>query len=327
MTAAVMTFYRFVRLTDLPTLRSTIEAEAAARALTGTVLLADEGINATLAGAAEALAAMRELLRGFPEFAPMRFRSSSASAANPVFHRLKVRIKTEIVRLDQPGVAPDRRTGEHVDAQRWNELLDDPDVVVLDTRNGYEIRVGSFPGAVDPQTRSFRQFPGYVNANLDPAVHRRVAMFCTGGIRCEKASAWMLDQGFETVYQLDGGILQYLETVPPGENRWRGECFVFDQRVSVDDELREGSFVLCFACRRPLSADELADDGYVEGVSCPHCVETLSDRQRQSFGERRRQVELAQRRGLRHIGPMMATDRALESAPTSRAGVSAPEAS
>jgi UPF0176 protein len=302
MTGSVMTFYRFVRLAALDGLRDELEREAAGLALKGTILLAEEGINATLAGDHQALEAMRDGLRARPEFAPMRFRFSAADDANPVFHRLKVRVKPEIVRLDQPGVAPDRRTGEHVDAQRWNELLDDPDVVVLDTRNGYEIGIGSFPRAVDPQTRSFRQFPAYVREHLDPAVHRKVAMFCTGGIRCEKASAWMLEQGFEHVYQLDGGILTYLETVPPEANRWHGECFVFDQRVSVDHELREGSFEQCYACRRPLSEEDVASPEYVAGVSCPHCIAMQTEAQRRSFQERRRQEELAAQRGERHVG-------------------------
>jgi UPF0176 protein len=300
--ASVMTFYRFVELTDLPGWRDTLEADASALSLCGTILLAEEGINATLAGATESLQRFRDRLRSRPGLAGLAVRFSAADTGNPVFYRLKVRIKPEIVRLDQPGVAPDRRTGEHVDARRWNALLDDPGVVVVDARNRYEIAIGTFPGAVDPGTRSFRQFPDFVRRRLDPARHRRVAMFCTGGVRCEKASAWMLDQGFEAVYQLDGGILNYLETVPPAENRWQGECFVFDQRVSVDAELGEGSFEQCHACRRPLSAEDLASDAYRPGECCPHCVDTLSDAQRAAFRERRRQVELAARRGQRHVG-------------------------
>jgi UPF0176 protein len=308
-TGSVMTFYRFVRLAELDGLRDEFERDAAELALKGTILLAGEGINGTLAGTQQALETMRDRLRARQQFAPMRFRFSAAEDDNPVFHRLKVRIKAEIVRLDQPGVAPDRRTGEHVDAQRWNELLDDPDVVVLDTRNGYEIGIGSFPGAVDPQTRSFRQFPAYVREHLDPAVHRKVAMFCTGGIRCEKASAWMLEQGFEHVYQLDGGVLTYLETVPPEANRWHGECFVFDQRVSVNQELREGCFEQCYACRRPLSPGETASPDYVAGVSCPHCVATRTEAQRRSFEERRRQEALAAQRGERHVGATQGASR------------------
>jgi UPF0176 protein len=299
---AVMTFYRFVRLTELPELQAALTERATALGLKGTILLAEEGINATVAGEQPALESFRDELRARPSFAAMRFRFSRAQAGNPVFYRLKVRIKPEIVRLDQPGVDPARRTGEHVDPRRWNELLDDPEVLVLDTRNSYEIGIGTFPGALDPGTRSFRQLPAFVERHLDPTRHRRIAMFCTGGIRCEKASAWLLEQGFETVYQLDGGILSYLETVRPEENRWQGECFVFDQRVSVDEQLGEGSFEQCYACRRPLSAADLASPDYRVGVSCPHCVHEQSERQRQAFRERRRQVELAAARGERHVG-------------------------
>jgi len=300
--AAVMTFYRFVPLANLPELRSELEAEAQRLDLLGTILLADEGINATLAGTIDALAAFRAGLCARSEFAPMRFRFSTADDHNPVFYRLKVRIKAEIVRLDQPGVAPARRTGEHVDARRWNQLLDDPEVLVLDTRNGYEIGIGTFPGALDPGTRSFRQFPDYVKTQLDPARHPKVAMFCTGGIRCEKASAWMLEQGFEAVYQLEGGVLTYLETVPAEENRWQGECFVFDQRVSLNQDLDEGSFEQCYACRQPLSPADVASPDYAPGISCPHCIHARSEDQRRGFRERRRQEELAAERGRRHVG-------------------------
>jgi len=299
---SVMTFYRFVRLDEVPALRDELEAAARERGIKGTILLAGEGINATMAGSRTALEEFRDQLEARPAFAGMRFRFSTAAPGNPVFHRLKVRVKTEIVRLDQPGVAPDRRSGEPVGPARWNELLDDPDVLVLDTRNGYEIEIGTFPGAVDPGTRSFRELPEYVKTHLDPARHPRIAMFCTGGIRCEKASAWLLDQGFEAVYQLDGGILSYLEEVAPEHNRWQGECFVFDQRVSVDTALGEGSFEQCFACRRPLSAADMQSPDYEPGVSCPHCIDEHTAPQRAAFAERRRQEALAAARGRRHVG-------------------------
>ena len=305
----VMTFYRFVRLDGLETLRHELEAAALACGIKGTILLAGEGINATLAGERAMLEAFRDQLEARAPFAGMRFRFSAAAPGNPVFHRLKVRIKPEIVRLDQPDVDPVRRTGEHVDPARWNALLDDPDVLVIDTRNGYEIDIGTFPGAVDPGTRSFRELPDWVRANVDPAEHPRIAMFCTGGIRCEKASSWFLDQGFEAVYQLDGGIISYLEQVGPGDNRWRGECFVFDQRVSVDARLAEGSYEQCFACRRPLSAEDLASPDYRVGVSCPHCIDEHTPEQLAAFRERRRQVELAERRGRRHVGASIEEQR------------------
>lgn len=303
---SITTFYKFapIAAAELEPLRARLEAEAAARGLKGTILLAEEGMNGTLSGSEAPLRDFAEVLKAVPGFADMPFKYSLAEAGNKVFYRLKVRIKPEIVALGQPGVKPAERTGTHVDAMTWNALLDDPDLIVIDTRNDYEIGIGTFPGAVDPHTRSFKQFPDYV-ATLDPAVQPKVAMFCTGGIRCEKASAYMLEQGFEEVYQLDGGILKYLETVPPNDNRWQGECFVFDQRVSVDRELGEGSYEQCFACRRPLTREDLASADYQQGVSCPHCVDEQDEAQRAAFAERQRQVELAAARGDQHVGKRM----------------------
>jgi len=300
--SSVMTFYRFVDLDDLPTLREVLAAEAAALGLCGTILLAAEGINGTLAGERASLEAFRERLWARPAFAGMECKFSAAEPGKPVFLRLKVLIKPEIVALKQPGLRPAQVTGEHVDWARWNALLDDPEVVVVDTRNAYEIAVGSFPRAEDPGTRSFRQWPEYVARSLDPAVHRRVAMFCTGGIRCEKASAYLLQQGFEHVYQLDGGILKYLETVPEEANRWQGECYVFDQRVAVDAELSEGSFEQCDACGLPLTPADRASPDYEPGISCPHCASAQTPERRAAFAERRRQQALAAARGERHVG-------------------------
>jgi UPF0176 protein len=297
-----MTFYRFVDLADPETECRALRAAAARLGLEGTILLAHEGIKGTLAGPRGVLEAFRAALEARAPFAGIECKFSRAGGADPVFHRLKVRVKPEIVTFGQPGLRPAVRTGEHVDWARWNALLDDPDVVVIDTRNSYEVAVGSFPGALDPGTGAFREFPAFVCERLDPRAQRRVAMFCTGGIRCEKASAWMLERGFEAVYQLDGGILGYLETVPPEENRWQGECFVFDQRVSVDRGLEEGTFELCFACRRPLSEAERESPGYAEGVSCPSCIGAVPDERRAGFVERRRQELLAARRGERHVG-------------------------
>jgi len=302
---AVMTFYRFVELdapNELPALQGALQAQAEALDLKGTILLAREGINSTLSGARENLETFRDQLLARPAFAGMEFKFSAAQSLRPVFYRLKVRIKREIVSLGQPDLKPGEVTGEQVDWAHWNALLEDPDVVVIDTRNSYEIGIGTFPGAVDPGTRSFRQWPDYVARNLDPASNRRIAMFCTGGIRCEKASAYLLQQGFEHVYQLEGGILKYLENVPAGENRWDGECFVFDQRVSVDAALTEGSFEQCYACRHPLSADDRASADYHFGLSCPHCIDRQTPAQRAAFAERRRQMELAAQRGVQHVG-------------------------
>ncbi len=298
----VLTFYKFVALTDLDTLRETLERSAAQLSLKGTILLSAEGINGTLAGAESAVHTFSEQLLGYEPFAAMACRYSSADSANPVFYRLKVKLKPEIVALGVADIDPARRTGVHVDAAGWNALLAEPDVVVIDTRNHYEVAIGSFPGACDPATKSFREFPDYVAANLDRRRDRKIALFCTGGIRCEKASAYLLAEGFEAVFQLEGGVLNYLETVELNDNRWQGECFVFDQRVSLDDQLAEGSYEQCYACRRPLDAKALASLDYLEGVSCPNCVNELDEDRRAGLRERQRQVELATARGERHIG-------------------------
>ncbi len=304
---SVVTFYRFVDIDDPAALKAALEPVARSLELKGTVLLAHEGINATLTGNREALETLVGWLRARDGFAGLPCRYSAANAENPVFHRLKVRLRAEIVTLGEPDVAPARRTGTHVDAERWNALLADPDVVVVDTRNGYEIVIGTFPGALNPGTSTFREFPRFVAEQLehDGAPAAKVAMFCTGGIRCEKASAYLLERGFPEVYQLDGGILRYLDTVAAAKSRFEGECFVFDQRVSVDATLEQGRFTQCFACRRPLDDADLVSEHYVEGVSCPHCVESHDDRARAAFAERARQVALAAERGTIHIGSAM----------------------
>ena len=298
----VVTFYRFVRIEDPAALQRRLFAAAEAGGLKGTILIATEGVNGTVSGARDDLDKFAAELRAYPELADMEFKFSSAASGNAVFYRLKVKVKEEIVSFGQPQVNPYERTGEHVDAQRWNELLADPEVLVLDTRNDYEVEIGSFPGALDPGTGSFREFASFVREHLDPATQPRVAMFCTGGIRCEKASAFMLGEGFAEVYQLDGGILKYLETVSAEKNRWRGECFVFDQRVSVDEKLQEGSYEQCFACRRPLSAEDRASEHYQHGVSCARCVHELSPERVAGRNERNRQMALAEGRGQAHIG-------------------------
>ncbi len=302
---AVCTFYKFVRLTELAELQTRLQQTGERLDLRGTVLIAEEGINGTLTGALHTLRSFIGALNLLPAFEDLPVKFSTAAADNEVFHRLKIRIKREIVALGLPSVDPTLRTGEHVSAQRWNELLDDPDVLIIDTRNRYECSVGSFPGALQPDTRSFREFPAFVETQLDPARHRAVAMFCTGGIRCEKASAYMLEQGFEHVYQLDGGILKYFETIEPAANRWQGECFVFDQRVSLNDALTEGAFAQCFACRRPVSAADQQHPDYEIGVCCPSCVGERSELDRAGFRERQRQMGLAEQRGQKHIGAVM----------------------
>lgn len=302
---SVVTFYKFVPLENLDLLRTALENRASKLEVRGTVLLAEEGINGTLSGGRSRLEALVTWLTEQPSLEDLVCKYSSADEANPVFHRLKVRIKPEIVAMGRSDVTVAERTGTHVGPDRWHELLEDPDIVVVDTRNDYEVAIGTFPGSVNPHTQSFREFPDYVAAHLDPQTNPRVAMFCTGGVRCEKASAYLLGQGFEEVFQLDGGILNYLEQVPDDDNRWQGECFVFDQRVSVNDALGQGNFTQCFACRRALTQEDTQSDDYRYGVSCPYCIHETDVAQRAAFEERARQEALAHARGDRHIGKAM----------------------
>jgi UPF0176 protein len=215
---------------------------------------------------------------------------------------MRVRVKKEIVTLGRPDILPHRKTGTYVSPEEWNELIENPDVLVIDTRNHYEVEVGTFPRAMDPGTDSFRQFPEFAQQLAETSKDRPLAMFCTGGIRCEKATALMLELGFEEVYHLQGGILKYLTEMPQAENRWQGECFVFDTRVAVDKDLAEGGYVQCHACRRPLSSEDLRSPDYREGVSCPHCVNEVDEERAARLEERRKQVALAERRGAKHIG-------------------------
>lgn len=267
----VASFYRFVDVPDPAALARDLEARCERAGLLGTILVAPEGVNATLAGAAEAVRGILERLRVALGLAsPVDARWTEAQEAP--FRRLRVRLKPEIVALGRPDIRPQRRTGVHVAPRDWHRLADDPETLLVDTRNHYEIELGTFPRAVDPGTDSFRQFADFADRLPESERRRPVAMFCTGGIRCEKASALMLEMGFTDVYQLQGGILNYLQQVEPAENRWTGECFVFDDRVAVDRDLAEGGYVQCHACRRSLSAEDLASGDYVDGQSCPYCA-------------------------------------------------------
>lgn len=301
----VIAFYKFTSLVDLESLRRDLDDFCRQREIVGTTLLAEEGINGTMAGSDASIQALRDKLLSIPAFADLQFKASQTSDDNPVFLRTKIRVKSEIVALGQGSIDVARQTGEHVDPDTWHALLDNPDVTVIDTRNGYEIEVGSFPGAIDPKTQSFRDFPRFVEENLAGKESEPVAMFCTGGIRCEKASAYLKEQGFSNVFQLDGGVLGYLEAVPAESNRWQGECFVFDQRVAVDKHLNEGDYIQCHACRRPLSPEQAQSPDFIEGVSCPLCIIETSEQAREGFAERQRQVALAEQRGQRHIGAEM----------------------
>ncbi|MGK0298927.1 MAG: UPF0176 protein [Gammaproteobacteria bacterium] len=296
----VATFYKFVPIEDYKTLRATLLEICNTHHLRGTILLAEEGINATVAGSRDGIDALLVYLNQDPRFISMEYKES----VNPVlpFYRMKVKIKNEIVALGVPGTDPNGQTGSRVPAEEWDNLINDPEVLVIDVRNKYECDIGSFKNAVMPETENFREFPDYVQQNLDPQRDKKIAMYCTGGIRCEKASAYLLNKGYEKVYQLDGGILRYLEQVNPEDSLWQGECFVFDGRVAVDQALQKGEHDQCYACRHPVSLDDMQSIKYLEGISCPHCFESLTADRRARMEERQRQVKLAEGRNQQHIG-------------------------
>lgn len=303
----VAALYQFVALPDYQALRPQLLALCKTLNLKGTLLLAAEGINGTVAGSREGIDGLKAWLAAEGRFNALTYKESEHE--NPPFMRLKVKLKNEIVTLGVPGTDPTRQVGHYADVDTWNTLIDDPDTLVIDTRNDYEVAIGKFRDAVSPNTRSFREFPDYVEKELDPARHKRVAMYCTGGIRCEKASHYLLQQGFEEVWHLKGGILQYLEEVSAAENRWEGECFVFDERVAVDSQLQAGEYRLCRACRHPVSSADRASSDYEEGVSCPHCRHGQTEDNRARARERWRQIQLAEQRGESHIGPREPDDR------------------
>jgi UPF0176 protein len=298
----VVSFYRFLDLNDPRSVRDELQAFCDENDLLGTILVATEGFNGTIAGSEDAVRAALSWLQGrFDITDDLDARWTDAEEAP--FRRMRVRVKKEIVTLGRRDILPHRKTGTHVPPERWNELIEDPNVLVIDTRNHYEFEVGTFPGAIDPGNDSFREFPAFAKTLAETSTKRPLAMFCTGGIRCEKASALMLKLGFDEVYQLHGGILNYLEKIPAGQNRWAGECFVFDTRVAVDRDLAEGGYVQCHACRRPLSSTDLESPDYREGVSCPRCVNETGSERRARYEERRKQVLLARERGEAHLGP------------------------
>ncbi|RSU54582.1 rhodanese-related sulfurtransferase [Sphingomonas sp. S-NIH.Pt15_0812] len=300
MTIRIAALYRFARFDDPAAIRAHLHAAAEAAGIRGTLLVAGEGINGTIAGAPEAIDRMLATIRALPGCAGLQPKFAVAEAMP--FHRLKVRLKREIVTMGVADIDPLDEVGTYVAPADWNALIDDPETVVIDTRNDYEVAVGSFVGAVDPETASFRDFPAWVAANRDRLAGRRVAMFCTGGIRCEKATAYLKREGFDDVHHLDGGILRYLEDMPAEDSRWQGECFVFDERVAVGHGLAPGSHALCRACRMPVSAADRASPLHEEGVSCPRCHATRSEEQRAGYAERHRQAQLAAERGQAHVG-------------------------
>lgn len=303
MTVRIAAFYKFFRFPDYQERRQALAVTFCGLGIKGSVLLAEEGVNGTIAGSPEAIDAALATLRALPGAETLEAKFSEAYSMP--FLRLKVRLKREIVTMGVPGTDPNALVGTYVKPQDWNALITDPDTVLIDTRNDYEIAIGTFEGAIDPQTDSFRDFPAWFRAfrdQLDAEGRKpKIAMFCTGGIRCEKATSFVKAEGLDDVYHLEGGILKYLETVPETETRWRGECYVFDERVSVRHDLTPGEHVLCHACGRPVSPEGRRHKHYAEGISCAACAGEMSDEQRARFAERQRQIELARARGEKHM--------------------------
>ena len=295
----VAAFYRFVVLDDPARFQDSIEQCCRANDVRGIVLLATEGINSTIAGPPQGVHAVLKHLQSHREFAGLAWKESTARTQP--FRTLRVRLKREIVTMGIDGVDPNRLVGTYVAPEDWNELISDPDVLVIDTRNDYEVKIGSFKDAVNPDIASFRDLPDWLSKFIDVAAQPKVAMFCTGGIRCEKSTALLKESGVNDVYHLDGGILKYLERVPESESLWQGDCFVFDERVSIGHGLQLGNHVLCRACRHPLGTEERSSPLYQEGVSCPQCHGRTTPEQKSRFAERQKQITLARARGEEHL--------------------------
>ncbi len=300
---AVVSFYKFVDLDGLPEIKASLLSLCGKNGINGTFILAPEGINATVAGPREGIERLVAYLESDPRFSGAHYKLSY-NEKSP-FHRLKVKFKKEIVPMGISGIKPQRLSGERVSPERWNALISRPDVLLIDTRNDYENRVGTFRGAVNPETDHFREFPEYVRENLDPAEHREIAMFCTGGIRCEKATSYLLERGFKRVYQLEGGVLSYLERVPREQSLWEGECFVFDDRTSVGHDLSRGTWSTCRNCRAPVSPEDRQSEGFREGISCSRCHSRLTPERISSLEERQKQMRLARVRNRKHLGAVI----------------------
>ncbi|PCK07055.1 MAG: hypothetical protein COA42_16250 [Alteromonadaceae bacterium] len=296
----VCALYKFVALKNYESLRQPLLDTMLAHEVRGTILLALEGVNGTIAGTQAGIDVVLAWLEKTAGLGTLSYKLSF-NDENP-FYRSKVKLKKEIVTMGVEGIDPSHVVGTYVKPKDWNALISDPEVLLVDTRNDYEVEIGTFKGALNPDTQSFRQFPEYVSNNLDNKKHKRVAMFCTGGIRCEKSTAYLKQEGFEEVYHLEGGILKYLEEVPAEESLWEGECFVFDGRVAVNHALEKGQYDQCFACRYPITEEQMQSPLYIKGVSCPRCHDKHSEEQLGRFKERERQMRLAQERGEEHIG-------------------------
>ena len=300
MSYCVTALYHFTRLADYEQLKAPLQNMCELLGIKGTLLLAYEGINGTIAGTDNAINQLLDFLKADPRLATLEHKESRAEKMP--FYRMKTRLKREIVTMGVDGIDPNNVVGTYVEPKDWNALISDPDVVLIDTRNDYEVEIGTFKGALNPDTQTFREFPQWVEDNRDQLKKPKVAMFCTGGIRCEKASSFMKLNGFDDVYHLKGGILKYLETQPQDESLWEGDCFVFDQRVAVKHGLEQSDYDQCYACRYPITDEEKTSPLYVKGVSCPRCHDKMSDAQRDRFAQRQKQIELAKERGEAHLG-------------------------
>ena len=296
----VCALYKFVRLEDFQKLQQPLLRLMEANRIKGTLLLAREGINGTVAGSRESIDHLLSWLQKDDRFSPLEYKESHTP--DLPFKRSRVKLKKEIVTMGVEDINPREVVGTYVEPEEWDNLIADPEVLLVDTRNDYEVQVGTFKSAVNPNTETFREFPDYVKQHLDPAKHKKVAMFCTGGIRCEKSTAHLKEQGFDEVYHLKGGILKYLEKVPEEQSSWQGECFVFDDRVTVNHQLEPGSYDQCHACRLPITKQDKQSNYYQQGVSCPHCFDKHTPVQKKRFEEREKQMQLARQRGEAHLG-------------------------
>ena len=296
----VCAMYKFVALENYKEMRQPLHQVMEDNGIKGTLLLAEEGINGTVSGSREGIDKLLAYLNSDSRINPISFKESLHE--EKPFYRTKVKLKKEIVTMGVQGIDPTKTVGTYVKPKDWNELISDPEVLLIDTRNDYEIEIGTFQNAVNPNTETFREFPQYVKDNLDPEKHKKVAMFCTGGIRCEKSTTYLKEQGFDEVYHLEGGILQYLEDVPKEDTMWEGDCFVFDNRIAVNHDLEKSVYDQCYACRLPITEEDKQSDKYEAGVSCPHCFGKHSEQQIARFREREKQVQLAEARNEEHVG-------------------------
>lgn len=304
----VAALYKFVDLPDYQSLQAPLLASCEQHDVKGTLLLASEGINGTIAGPRNGIDAVLNFLRNDPRFKNLEHKESHAKSMP--FYRMKVRLKKEIVTMGVDGINPNKMAGTYVKAEDWNKLISDPDVVIIDTRNDYEVEIGTFKNALNPNIKTFRDFPEWIHQQKSLEKKPKVAMFCTGGIRCEKSTAFMRTEGFDEVYHLQGGILKYLEVVPEKESLWEGECFVFDERVAVGHGLKLGEHDLCRSCRYPISVEDKQSLHFVEGVSCPHCFNQKSETKKAGLMERQKQMELARKRNQQHVGAKLVRKQA-----------------